>query len=343
MGGRALGYEALRVDAVQYNFILKDIDEWFESNIDCAFILGVIPAYESKPSFGDADIVVRCTPANWEYMIGILSKRFEHYKNGKTFSFGWKTTYSETPFQVDLIYSGDEDMDFNAMIDYFSYNDCGNLVGRLAHRCGFKYGHDGLKYVMRDPLNYSNVISEVSLSKNTRFIHEFLDLDHDEFLDGFETLESMFEWVSRSRYFNPEIYLLDNVNAISRIRDRKRKTYMYFLEWCEKNTFNQRNITREQIGILRTYKLAEVLDSDWNKCIEFNSHNLKHQKYLLAKQFFNGDIVRELTGLSGKPLGEFMKNFKPTPDFVIENMNQIEAIVLNEFERIKNENQSSQA
>ena len=336
MGGHALGFEALRVSADQFSYIVKDFQNWMEENVDCKFELTVIPAYRTKDSFGDADIVISCEAKDWEIIIGTLSKKFVHYKNGKTFSFGWKTNYSETPFQIDLIYTGCAEDDFKVALDYFSYNDCGNLVGRLAHRCGFKYGHAGLIYVLRDPTNKSNVIKEIVVTKNTESIHEFLDLDHEAFKQGFDTLEEMFEWVSSSRYFDPSIYLLDNINAVSRIRDRKRKTYMYFLQWCESLQLNIVTLTRDQVDILRRYKLAQALEHSLEFNLEYTNENYNFSKLILAKQFFNGDLVSEWTGLKGKELGEFMRGVKPSPDFILDNMHEIKGFVLNLVEQNEN-------
>ena len=50
--------------------------------------------------------------------------------------------------QVDLIFT--EKKFYESALVYFANNDFSNLIGRIAHKHGFKYGHCGLVYVMRD-------------------------------------------------------------------------------------------------------------------------------------------------------------------------------------------------
>jgi hypothetical protein len=74
---------------------------------------------------------------------------------------------------------------------------------------------------------------EILLTREYEAALFFLGYDPERFREGFENLEDIFKYVAGSRYFNRDIFLLENRNAQSRIRDRKRPTYTKFLTWCE--------------------------------------------------------------------------------------------------------------
>jgi hypothetical protein len=58
-------------------------------------------------------------------------------------------------FQVDLISNPAESFEFASR--YFSYNDAGNLVGRLAHARYTSLRHDGLYFYHRDTREQAGV------------------------------------------------------------------------------------------------------------------------------------------------------------------------------------------
>lgn len=41
---------------------------------------------------------------------------------------------------------------FNTSLEYLNWNDLGNLIGRIAHKFGLKYGHKGLLYIIKNDL-----------------------------------------------------------------------------------------------------------------------------------------------------------------------------------------------
>src|SRR5699024_5199762 len=103
----------------------------------------VVPAYRSKPDFGDVDIVVASDglPDDWqERLIRALGSR-AHVSNGPVFSLEYDR------FQVNILLQSESNFDFASR--YFAWNNLGNLIGRIAHHLGFKFGHDGLWYVNR--------------------------------------------------------------------------------------------------------------------------------------------------------------------------------------------------
>jgi hypothetical protein len=58
-------------------------------------------------------------------------------------------------------------------------------------------------------------------------------LDSNRYKEGFDELSDIFEFVSKSPYFNPDKYKLENISSKGRVRDKKRTTYQEFLKYCD--------------------------------------------------------------------------------------------------------------
>lgn len=305
MGGKALSVESCRIDPISY-YLLYDIVSNKLSDVGVEHFK-LVPGYSSKASHGDMDILVVGMSLEQKMTLMSSLQATEYNRNGDVFSFG--ITASSGVFQVDLITVQCIDV----ASYYFGYNDLGNLIGRVAHKMGFKYGHDGLKYVVREDGHSEHVLKEIVVSNDNKEIMEFLGypyLTEGERKTRFKTLEDIFEYVSRGMYFNSDIYLLHNRNHIARTRDKKRPTYTAFLKWCEDNS--------ESLGYQFPYT-----SRDWKTIFlehakklwpEF-AKELKEQQGLAtmkreASLHFNGDKVKEWTGLEGKELGAFMKAFR---------------------------------
>ena len=253
----------------------------------------------NKESFGDADIVVQYqNDKKFDWMIDDVVDNFKPNaatKNSNVFSF------EVDGHQVDLIFT--EKKFYNSSLTYFANNDLGNLVGRIAHKLGFKYGHKGLVYVLREG---DKVIGEIEVTQDQNEIMKFLGFD--SLKTEFETLEEIFEYVASSKYFDPDIYLLHNRNHVSRVRDVKRETYNKFLKWCEEHPDKKKYTFDESVkdylkmlSLAEAFHLFEGFEKSYDRLIQENEYQKK------LKTLFNGEIVSKLTELSGKELGAFMK------------------------------------
>ena len=311
MGGNAVS-GVRRFEAKEYRTLVDQlIPELMNDVLGTAYI-EEIPYYKNKQNFGDADLVVRgdTLNPNWKsYIItAFMLKKDQWYSNGDVFSFN----YHE--LQVDLIVA--QPRYYRSTINYFSWNDLGNIAGRLAKRVSIKSGHKGLSIVLRDNEDYSRTIAEVELSQNIYDLFDILGLDGEKFAEGFDELEDMFEWVATSKYFDPEIFALENRNATDRIRDKKRKTYQAFLKWIEttKPKANHSFLSKSERGgyNLREPYYSDVILKKFPDVKEvIDRHIAKHELDKKFKSVYNGDVVGELTGLSGKELGGFMSYLRP--------------------------------
>lgn len=306
-------------------------------------LVGVVPAYFQKESFGDLDVVIESDylPNSWQQMI-IAELRLEPSelkKNSNTFSFKFEE------IQVDLIATKSEV--FDSSIDYFSYNDLNNLVGRICKHMGFKLGHEGLFLVVRPSGNdHEHIIEEILLTRDIRVAYRMIEISNpNHFCDGFETIEDIFKWVASSKYFNPDIFLLHNRNATSRVRDKKRKTYNAFLTWCEEN---KDSLPRHDFGSVDERGGYTIVEPFYSEIILKYFPEAKAKvdsaiaEYELNKEFkkiFNGSLITELTGLEGKELGAFICKIKPVftdQQFYVDHSDLVIPIVERLYEKMKN-------
>lgn len=337
MGGNALkNADVGRVEWHRYfdiwNKLNNDpvMNEWFE--------LRLIPAYGEKSTFGDMDVLV-CGPMG--DLVDVIKQAFspqEIVENGDCVSFDFMG------IQVDFIKTTEEKAPFN--IAYFAFNDLGNFMGRTAYRLGFKYGHDGLWYTIRDEDNKDRVVKELLVTYDPEEAFMFLGYDYARWKRGFRTPESVFEFASSSEYFDPAQYLLSNRSYAARVRDRKRESYKKFLEWIHAN-YPDLKEDSPKVPVDRDYHLKRAFDmfpgfsrrydvvmSDWMAEKEFRKN-------------FNGAAIGKLFGVEGKELGELMQAGKKYIELHglkswIGTLSSIEfaslvAIIFNAIDREKND------
>ncbi len=315
MGGNALkefGIETRRVDRAEYleirDTIISNLKSFFQEEPNFLIRRVVdIPAYRTKESFGDLDLLLETFSGDSYKYVDVINKLFAPKKiaqNSEVYSFDYKD------FQVDLILTPTDD--FDTSLSYKAWNDLGNLAGRIYKKLGFKYGHKGLSYMFRQQDQTYNVFAETVVSKDIRQILEFADLDADAFFEGFDTVEQMFRWVSSSKYFHKDIYLLHNRNHVSRTRDRKRKIYNDFLKWCAETPCLPEypwTQMREQDGYAGKPEFLKLALQKFDRFESiYNAIMLRHEQELIVRSKFNGDIVRTLTGKVGKELGHLMQH-----------------------------------
>lgn len=249
---------------------------------------------EDKETFGDLDLVI---VPNQEWSVDKLKQTFSTeyvHHNGTT----WSVLYKD--FQVDLITTNLKEYEF--CVNYFCQPaDRCNFVGKIAHMLGLKFGHDGLWLPVRS--SDSHKLGDVLLTLDPHKAEEFLDIKP---LENATCFQDVFDNIVASKYFNPEVFLLENNNAIARVRDKKRPSYHQFLDLCK--TLPEREY------FPRSKDKSQYLQ------LIFNAFPHAHKEYRILfarkekadklREIFNGKLVSEWTGLTDKPLGEFMVKFK---------------------------------
>lgn len=316
MGGNALkslGIETRRMDAPEFHHVSAEIIKAFSLAFPGVRV-EAIPAYRSKSDFGDLDLMIEKASFDaaggvealeeWSARTGF--SRGSH-RNDTVTSVEWRSYPGEEKgLQVDFITAPADE--FDSALAYFSYNDLGNLMGRIAHKMGMVYGHQGLIFPMR---HNTHAFDNLVVSRDMERSMDFLGYDPSRFRAGFENLEDIYQFIVSSHYFNRDIYLLENRNHVSRTRDRKRKTYRGFLEWIE------------QRHDLPAYRYPDE-KSHWVPVIKeafpgFADDYAKSLERLAAREFvashFNGEVVSKLTGLKNEDLGRAMRFIRQSMSF----------------------------
>lgn len=297
MGGNALkNIETRRYDLDEYNQVSDLVLRKLVYGIDSVCRVSPIVSYAEKKTFGDLDVLYSMDPDTRpmaEYVRDLFSPD-EIVVNGSVVSF------NVNQLQVDLIRVPIEQFDYAE--SYFAYNDLGNLIGKLAHKFGLKHGHAGLQLPVR---NNHHIHGTVLLTLDHDRTLRFLGLDPATFRNGFRTLDEIFAYVSSSPHYNPAFYELAHLNAIARIRDKKRSTYRAFLEYGEQWTGPVSEMLADKSEYLELIfeHFPEALP-DYTRIIEQREFSAQ------VAEKFNGKLVASVTGLSGKELGTFIMNLR---------------------------------
>jgi len=308
MGGNALrSHVAVRLTKPDYDRVAKRCLAALQA-LYPAGRFAAIEAYREKADFGDLDIALaadRYDPFQAAAALGAV----EVVRNSSVTSIG-VLAQPEAPqeqgsnvFQVDLIRLGAEEFDY--ALNYFSFNDLGNLIGRTAHKAGLTHGHNGLWYYLREG---DYLFRNILLTRDHATALAFLGYDPQRFAQGFDNLEAIFEYVAGSAFFNRDIFLLENRNNQSRVRDRKRKTYTEFLKWCEARP----GLPAYQYPAEKREWMPRIVAHFPHFQAEYDGAMAELERHRAVKVRFNGQYASELTGLQGKELGILMKNFRET-------------------------------
>jgi len=302
MGGKTLntkfGIKTERKSTSEHLEITKEISKIIKEMFDIEIF--PLPFRNDKKDHGDLDILILEKSENKD-IYQKLKKRFTFVvKNKHLYSFLYKN------YQIDLIFQKPKNWETSKV--YYSYDPCGNLIGKLFHKFGLKYGLNGLVYPVR---NYSGrFVKDIIISKDNKKIFEFLGLDFERFKSGFNTIEEIFEFIISSKYFNSENFIFENLTNIDRKRNKKRNSYHLFLKYINEkdpNSFNNYKFDRNKknyIEKINNYFPEANLLEEFEKIEEQN----KIKKEVSEK--FNGHIIKEYIKLSGKELGNFISKFK---------------------------------
>lgn len=307
MGGRAMALLNIETerkstfDHLRIQTILKPkIAEMFNTEVKG------VKFYRHKETHGDLDLLI-LNNGNLGNVAEKLKKEFGPvHCNGNVYSFEYEK------YQVDVITQPTRN--WETCSDFFDYDPTGNLMGKIAHKLGLKYGFAGLVFPFR---TFSGRLStDIIISKDSRKIFEFLGYDYDRYLEGFDTTQEIFDWIINGKYFCVDNFLMNNLNHVDRKRNAKRTTYQGFLEYINENDVQSKHTFEKDKS-----KYINVIDEffpESNFKSQLTDLQLKDARNKLASERFNGNLVMSVTDLKGKELGNVIGGFK---DFVENRFN----------------------
>jgi len=320
MGGSAMQqYGVERLTKEQYDEVLSAL------TITLPYKTVAIPSYRAKDSFGDCDLLTTATDDAFEKSLSkdfaLLGKK----RNGSVTSYALKYG-SFPPFQFDLIKAKEDSFQFN--YNYLSYNDLGNLIGRVAAAFGFKFAHDGL-YILAwyDHKGEERSVVRVKEEAKTNdhaehrieklFISnfdealEFLGFDSLRFAQGFNIVDDILDFVASSKYFCKDFFLFENRNHDQRKRDVKRPTYTKALEYFDTltNTKSRDEVTKAFRGDVAS-KYPSIIN------IKRSMRKQVKREYLFSRRLSSRRVVwlygrlfdRQLEGVALGNMMKFLKN-----------------------------------
>lgn len=292
------GIETRRYDTPEYLKLADELLPRIQKLFNAETYL--VQAYNKKESHGDMDILI-LNDGNLGNIKDKLSKEFTEtpiHCNGCVYSIEYKD------FQIDII--PQPTSNWETAKCFFDFDPTGNLMGKIAHKFGLKYGFQGLVYPFR---NFDGRFTEdIIISKDNRKIFEFLGFDYDRYLQTFDTVEEIFDYIIESKYFNREGFMMDELNAIDRKRNRKRATYQGFITYLnEKMPENKFEFSKNKSYYHELIDKYFTEAGFYNKLIELKRLD-EENKFI--KEQFNGNLIMEWTGLTGKDLGDTIGKYK---------------------------------
>jgi len=308
-------YENLKRDIL--SSLHEDARIWSDSMVSCFVYevrrkgpqIDVARAIRSKQDHGDLDVVVGVDFLNYGNFIKYIQDTYgvKPHQNSNVISF------PVNGFQVDVTFVNNDF--FNQTIAYTSWGDLGNLMGRIYHKMGLHYGHEGLQYWIREGMFRENndwsdsdhICSKFVISTSMWNICEAGGFDFNRWFEGFNTEEDAFQFIATSKYFRKDIYSFENLNHINRVRNKKRGMYMRFLEWVDKTNPPDSPVplaSKEDYSLYYQYRYIE-LQKAIDRCrFEFT---IKSR----VKEKFSGKVVLDVLGdIDGELVGEICKKFK---------------------------------
>lgn len=308
MGGKALqnyGVFTERKNSEEFNWIGLEIQSQFYNDFNNLLETEIVTCYHEKKDHGDLDLLLKIDHVFHNNNINLrdyIKNTFKPkaiHNNGGVFSFDYKN------FQIDFIPV--KESNWEVAKTYFSYDPLGNAMGKTFHKLNLSYGWDGLKYKYR---NFNGKNShDITITKNPKKIFEFGGYDYKRYLEGFNEIEEIFDFIINGKYFNSEIFKMENLNHVDKKRNKKRKSYHQFLEYIEKNDITKNYVFEKNKSIYLNdidnyFPEAELLK-------KLDILNEKNEINCQVNKKFNGRIIKNLIPqLKDKILGNFIREFK---------------------------------
>lgn len=342
MGGNAtLEYKTKRITKEENEKIINFLLENLNKDKDLSFkdeLFGIPLAYSEKESFGDVDLL---TTMNLVELLNKLSKNSniiieQKYLTKKSDNNGFrinsqiesipvkiKTNDFETDFfQLDLILTTKENFDNH--LRYLSFNDLGQLIGRVAYSQGLRFGDSGLYYNFPFEHKFTEILGKTKLFISNDYfkILKMLGFENlpnkDEpeeikkFNEQFKNKINIFNFIISNKNFDAEAFSVSTKNSKTKSRDKKRNNIKEFLNFLiEKgyltkeqafgNTEEVERVNRSEKIDKGILKIEEFIDKGF---IEQNFINRQLAKIkedlneaVLRKKFnekFSGEVVINL-------------------------------------------------
>jgi hypothetical protein len=217
-------------------------------------------------------------------------------------------------------------------VNYSSWGDLGNIMGRVFHKMGLHFGHSGLSFWIRQGLFDNNlqwsdsdhIYDKVVLTRCMKSICEIGGFDYNRWNQGFDTEQDAFDFVIDSKHFNKELFELENLNHTNRTRNRKRGMYMRFMEYvADSDKVGEPFRSKHEYSLMMQCKFSQLQRT----IAEFR---LLYEVAKVIKEKVNGKLVMQWLDLydnDGKLIGQIMNKVRELDKYKLLEMTQAAIIV----------------
>jgi len=277
MGGKALKVNTVRKNTDELYHIFNDIKKYLYE-----YDIFMTKFYRDKNDHGDLDILIKTDNIKNIFDIANKVKDNEISVNGNTITFDYNN------FQIDFICIDDDIWEISKV--FFSYDPVGNLLGKIAHGFGLKYGFNGLVYKSIGKRS----IKVITLTKDPYTIFNFLGYDFNEFKKGFNSLKDIFNYVINGKYYDKDLFKPENLKNYDRKRSLKRKSFREFLIFSI-NTKSKYKFSGDYTDYIDSVfpgfkeKIQQHI-----KLEDFQVENNKKFKKLINNNFKNNPLLKDI-------------------------------------------------
>jgi hypothetical protein len=256
--------------------------------------------YDDKVDFGDMDVIVAGGPDWGERReeiardLGITQVKIVGHVYSTVYR-GLQTDFFAVPARR-----------LDSMWAFMSFNDVGNIIGRMCRRFNLTWGEDGLSYVHRRASSES-YRADLPVTQDFARVCAFLGLDHAAWVRGFADLEALFTWVTASPHFSVAPYL-DEVEGDMRQKSRLRPTIIRFMAWLRVRGVTQRPAFGDKASYLPQV-IAAFPEADLPGKLALE--HAREARAVALRGKWSGKLVMQLRPeLAGAALGEFIQAFR---------------------------------
>jgi hypothetical protein len=196
------------------------------------------------------------------------------------------------------------------------------FLSTLFRTAGLLLNVNGLFYVVpeveSDPARKHQATSKIPLSVTWDSCISALGLDPATYHKGFSSYSDMFEYIAESPFFIKSNFIYKLSSKQGQLYCAKRPAYAAFWKW-----------------------LTALPDQPFKRIIKVNAADLDplfeskltaiiaaRKNHEVIRKKFNGNLVREITGLTGKSLGTFILDYSSSKiDFNSEILEMSEEVV----------------
>lgn len=182
-----------------------------------------------KADYGDVDLLIELPsstpfPAQ-QVAIDLGAERCK--ENNPTYCFAIPlndaTTKSKVFAQVDVQRCLPGDLQWTLFL--LGHGDLSSILGTFNYGYGFTMKNDGFFVRIKEQEARNWSASQVFLSKDLALVMQFMELDKHKFDQGFDSVQGLFEWATKSRLFNRK--LVEKRKDSSEMRGRMEKRPMF--------------------------------------------------------------------------------------------------------------------